>query len=1353
MKKQLFSAAFAAAALTAPASPQPLEGFAYEPFPSAPDGSEWQSPQCLALNKEQPKATFYSFQSVRAARKVLPENSSYWMSLDGAWKFRWTGNPQERDSAFQTAGRDLSSWDDIEVPSSWNVAGIRKDGTLRYGKPIYVNQPVIFMHSVAAGDWRGGVMRTPPETWTTYSDRNEVGQYFRKFTVPAAWRGRKVYISFDGVDSFFYLWINGRYVGFSKNSRNAARFDITRFLRRGENSVAVEVYRSSDGSFLESQDMFRLPGIFRTVALYSAPEVQISDLKVIPDLDDSYKDGILNVTASIRNTGKKDIKGCTIGYSLFACGLYEDANSPADGTAAVSSSPAAVSCGGTVSSATRIDVPEPRLWSTEAPYRYVLVAQLKDGKGKVIETVSTYTGFRKVEIRDTPAGEDAFGKAGRYFYINNRPVKLRGVNRHETMPDRGHAVTRENMEKEVMLMKRANINHVRDSHYPDAPYWYYLADKYGLYLEDEANLESHEYYYGEASLSHPKEWEAAHVARNMEMVRSNVNHPAIVIWSLGNEAGPGDNFVAAYKAIKAFDTSRPVQYERNNRIVDMGSNQYPSIGLTQAIASGKLDVVYPFHISEYAHSMGNATGNLADIWEAVESSNYICGGAIWDWVDQSLYFYDKKTGQRYLAYGGDFGDFPNDGQFVMNGITFGDLEPKPAYYEVKKVYQPAVIKAKDMEKGLIEIFNRNYFEPLRNYTFGWILTENGKEIARGDTLQGQDAVLGPRESRTYAIPYNLEGRNGELDVIVEIRQAEDTPWAEAGYVQMDEQLHIRDAVRFPPVASAAGGTPLSVSGIGGGNKTPKKIDAPVTVAGEKFKAVFDNTTGTLSSLEYDGTPVIEPGGGPVLDAFRAYVNNDNWAYANWYCNGLHNLKHTVMSGDAYVDDKTGAAVIAFRIRSQAPNAAELTGDTWHGINTVKELTDRPFGKDDFHFITNQVWTVYADGSVELQAEISGSDPALVLPRLGYVMNVPESLSEYTYYGRGPAENYADRKTSQFIRVHESTVAEQFVNYPRPQNMANREDVRWAALTDPQGRGFVAIGMRPMSVTAVPYDESALVAAPHVKDLPAPGYTRFHLDLAQTGLGGASCGQAPPVDADRVKAGAHHFGFILRPVSPGRTACGQALVSPAGVSPIRMERDDIGALTISSLGTDDEILYEKDGVRGARAYSGPVNFKEGGRIKAWLKGSPGIYAEAEFGKAEKVRTAIKSVDSEEPGEEASNVLDADPSTIWHTMYSVTVAQYPHWIDLDTREVRPVTGITYLPRQDGSNGDFKDYEVYVSDDGENWGRPVAAGAFDGGKSRKRVIFGRPASGRYVRLKALSSQNGQDFGAAAEIEVLAD
>lgn len=1353
MKKTLMSAGALCVAIMAIAAPPSLKGFFYG-SDTAPGGHEWQSPDSLAYNKEQPRATFYTFESLDAARKVLPENSKYWMSLDGQWKFSWVKTPDQRPADFYKPTYDVSAWDEITVPSSWNVQGIQKDGSQKYGTPIYVNQPVIFWHQVKVDDWRGGVMRTPPENWTTYDARNEVGSYRRSFTVPADWAGREVYINFDGVDSFFYLWINGRYVGFSKNSRNAARFDITQYLVKGENTVAVEVYRNSDGSFLEAQDMFRLPGIFRNVSLTSTSPVQVRDMVVMPDLTNDYRDGELRITTSIRNLSRKDARKLKMVYRLYACPLYSDATEAVPG-AEIATAAVDVAKSSEQDVTVTMKVVDPKKWSAEQPWRYVLVGQLTDAKGRVLETVSTYVGFRKVEIRDTPAEEDEFGLPGRYFYVNNKPVKLKGVNRHETKPDAGHALPREWMEQEVMLMKRANINHVRNSHYPDDPYWYYLADKYGLYLEDEANIESHEYYYGDASLSHVPEWEAAHVARNMEMVHSTVNHPAIVIWSLGNEAGPGKNFESAYAAIKEFDTSRPVQYERNNSIVDMGSNQYPSINWVREAVKGEMKLKYPFHISEYAHSMGNAVGGLVDYWQAIESTNHFMGGAIWDWIDQSLYGY-LPDGTRYLAFGGDFGDTPTDGQFEMNGIIFGDQTPKPQYYEVKKVYQNVGVTPVDMTRGEIEIFNKNYFTPLTDYVIGWKLYKDGVVVDQGDALAGPRMAVGPRERLAFRVPYDYASLepSSEYFVDIEFRLANDMPWAQAGYVQMAEQLPVK----------AATGVHCMGCAVKEGTVTVEQSDSMQTVSGQGFNAVFDLNAGTLYSLNYGGMDVIIPGHGPTLDAFRAYLNNDAWVYAQWFANGLYNLHHKVTAAETFVD-ASGRAVLSFTVESQAPRGGRMVGGNGNasGVYSIDESDSEPFGPSDFKFTTNQIWTVYPDGSVELNAIISSNNPQVVLPRLGYVMEVPEKLGEFTYYGRGPIENYSDRMTGQFVGRYTTTVADNYTDYTRPQSNSNREQVRWAALTDGKnGALFIAPGL--MSVTATPYTEMEVFNANHRYKLPKTNRTVLHLDLGVTGLGGASCGQGGPLEHQRVMATSHRFSFIIRPATESQLQS-LAAVRGKGLKPLGMSRDRRGELTIDCPDSTDVVLYTIDAqsdVKGKRAkkakpevYTGPFDFKQGGTITAWLKDNPSVRATSTFERILTVPTvAIYSSSFEPDYGEAQNLTDGDPSTIWHTMYSVTVAPYPHWVDFDAGEVKQIKGVSYLPRQDGGNtGNVKDYEIYVSNDGQNWGEPVARGTFSPDAKQKTVTFSEPVSGRYVRFMALSAQNGRDYASGAEFEVIAE
>lgn len=1103
--------------IMATAQVQDLKGYSYGQK-AAPSGNEWESPEELALNKEQPRAYFFSFRNLGNAKKVLPEASEYYRSLDGEWKFRWSPSPADRAVNFYKTEYDVSAWDSIEVPGCWNVQGIGGDGTLYYGTPIYVNQKVIFQHKVALNDWQGGVMRTPPKTWTTSEARNEVGSYRRTFTVPEDWSDRRTSINFDGVDSFFYLYVNGAYVGFSKNSRNTASFDITDYLVKGENVLAVEVYRSSDASFLEAQDMFRLPGIIRSVYLTSRPKVEIRDLAVRVELQDgriwdTRADAEIKVEAEIRNGSKASAKEYSLVYRVYPNVLYSD-ETEAEVRRAVSR-PFEVGKTRSLWNSTSFGISDASLWSAEQPNRYTMVAELRDKKGRTVDMVSLHFGIREVQIRNTPSTRDEFFKEGRYFYVNGKPIKFKGVNRHEHDPATGHVVSHERMEHEIMLMKRANINHVRNSHYSCDPYWYYLCDKYGIYLEDEANLESHEYYYGKASLSHPAEWKAAHVARNMELVRAHVNHPSIVIWSLGNEAGPGKNFVAAYEAIKAFDESRPVQYERNNSIVDIGSNQYPSIKWVRRAATGKADIKYPFHISEYAHSMGNAGGGLQDIWDAIESSNFICGGAIWDWVDQALYSYTPE-GKRYFAYGGDFGDFPNDGMFCMNGIMFADLSPKPEYYEVKKVYQNVGVKPIDMTAGRIEVFNKKYFTPLNEYRMRWILLKDGVEAASGEDFIGTKDIQGPREAKELRIPYDYASLDPESEyyVTVQFLLAEDQPWAEAGYVQMEEQLKVKDAVKEP--SYKAGGYGLIAD----------EKNGLTLVSGPNFDIVFNNSTGSVHKLSYDGNTVFAPGSGPVLSAFRAPVDNDIWMYGSWFENGLHNLKHKAVSAKVRRDiDST--VVISYVVESQAPHGGKLFGQTT-GHYAIMDTLD--FGADDFKFVTYQTWTVRSDGSIELDAEITANKDSLVLPRIGYDFRLPADMDNFTYYGRGPQNNYNDRCSGAFVGLYESAVAEQYVHFPKPQDVGNREDVRWLSLATDSGRGIRVDSDALFSASALPWPDMVMMMTPHDHELPESDGVYVHVDAKVSGLGGASCGQGGPLEHQRaVSTDNYHIKLVFSPL--------------------------------------------------------------------------------------------------------------------------------------------------------------------------------------------------------------------------------
>ncbi|MCW4117692.1 discoidin domain-containing protein [Prevotella copri] len=1283
-----------------------LGGYFYQQQ-EAPTGWEWQSPDSVAVNKLQPHAWFFSFRNIDEARKVLPENSSYWKSLDGMWKFHWAPNPDERPKDFFRTDYDVSKWDDIKVPMNWNMAGLQRDGKNKYGDPLYSNQRVIFQHSwQPMNDWKGGVMRTPPKDWMTYRNRNEVGSYRRTFSVPADWKGQEIYLNFDGVDSFFYLYINGKYVGFSKNSRNLAEFNITPYLNKEgeENTVAVEVYRHSDGSFLESQDMFRLPGIFRTVALTAKPQVQVRDFKAIPDLDETYSNAKLHITAQLQNLSKKAIKGYTIQYSLYANRLYSDENTLLSGVTASAKLAGKLNAKGEIELEATLDAANKvNLWSAEAPHRYTLVGELKDGKGRTVQTFSTFVGFRKVEIKETPAEKDEFGLAGRYYYLNGQPIKLKGVNRHENNVKAGHTVSREQMEHEVFLMKRGNINHVRNCHYPDAPYWYYLCDKYGIYLEDEANVESHEYYYGKQSLSHVPEFRNAHIARNMEMVHATVNHPSVVIWSLGNEAGPGKTFVDCYNAIKAYDTSRPVQYERNNDIVDMGSNQYPSIAWVQGAVQGKYKLKYPFHISEYAHSMGNACGNLIDYWDAIESTNFFMGGAIWDWVDQALDKQDPATGKTYWAYGGDFGkdNKPNDGMFCMNGIMRPDLTPKAQYFEVKKVYQNVGVKAIDMKQGLIEIFNKNYFEPLKNYQIVWSLYKDGVCVKKNQPLQGAKNIVGPREKGIYTLPYDYASldANSEYFVTVQFLLGKDMPWAKKGYPQMEEQLRVKGAdVAAPSIAAVA--------------KTGKamkyqldKAAKRANITGENFQVAFDLNTGAIYSLKYGNQEIIKDGNGPQLDAYRAPTDNDaGIGYHNaWFKNGLYDLQHVVKSWTCTPNKKDGTYKLDFTVESQGKEGCDVNygnrdrdpESCYNFEKNKRALTDA-----DLKFTSRQIYTIYKDGSIEMQSAIGANRSKVILPRIGYSMVLPSELNLYDYYGRGPVNNYNDRKTSQFIGWYHSPVAEQGIMLPKPQAQGNREEVRWCAVTNSQQQGVVFISDSTMSASALPWSQQELTLAAHPYQLPKSSGTHLHLDAKVTGLGGASCGQGGPLTPDQVRSTPTTFGFIIRPAVKSELP-NLVKVSATGR---KMVKDIMQQMKQNQQNTGLQIAFAS---------------------------------------------------SQEPDEgDASYLVDGDPSTIWHTMYSITLAKYPHWVDFDAGKQKVIKGFTYLARQDGSlNGCIKDYEIYVSNDNKNWGEPVVKGSFEKTAKLQKVMFGKPVKARYVRLRALNEQSGQDYASGAEFTLVTE
>jgi beta-galactosidase len=1260
-------------------------------IPSQPTGKEWEQEQNLALNKESARATFASFGDVKTALKILPEHSRYWRSLDGQWKFHWVKHPDERPRDFFRPEFDVSGWKEIPVPSSWQCQG--------YDVPVYSNQRYLFKR-----DWPR-VMGEPPKDYTAFTNRNPVGSYRRDFELPADWTGRDVFIQFDGVDSFFYLWINGRYVGFSKDSRSPAVFNITPYLRRGKNVVAAEVYRFSDGSYLECQDMWRLSGIFRSVSLQARPATHIRDFFALPDLDAQYRDGTLKITGVVT--------GADAATSLIAATLFNvERQVVAKGTGAAAAGKFTL----------QLAVANPRKWTAETPNLYTLVLELRDAAGNPREFVSAQTGFRKVEIK------------GDVFLVNGQPVKLKGVNRHENFPDTGHAVSRAQMELDLLRLKQANVNHVRTSHYPNDPYWYYLCNRDGIYVLDEANIESHGYYYGKDSLSHPKEWEAAHVDRVMAMVERDKNHPCVVIWSLGNEAGPGQNFVVAEKALKARDTSRPTQYERNNAIVDMGSNQYPDVGWVWHAARGGRGIKYPFYISEYAHIMNNALGNLADYWEAIESSDKILGAAIWEWCDQGLYK-TNANGQRFVAYGGDFGDAPNDGQFIVKGVVFADRTPKPCYFEVKQVYQNIAVMAADAANGKVEIFNKHFFKDLSEFEVAWELSEDGKVIQSG-TMPTPEVV--PRQKVVVTVPFKRPAFQPGAEYFVKLgfRLRSAHSWAPKGYELAAGQVALPNPQPAKPLLTAAGDA-LQVDESG----------AAVTVRGKDFAAGFDPKTGSLTRFAWRGQEMLASA--IELNAFRCPVNNDGWTMNKWFEQGLRQLTH--QATEFKVAKTDGNVRVTATVISRGANA-ERCAD--FGGNHTRVESRGPLDESALSFHSQLTWTVYPDGSIALQTAIMPVGPVIALPKLGVRLELPERLERVTYFGRGPEENYPDRKAGSLLGRYSRTVREMFVPYARPNDMANREDVRWVALADARGDGLLFTTLDgPLSAAALPYSASELLLANHPPELPRTSRTVLTLDTAVLGLGGASCGPGP-IERDIPKSNrAYHLGLMLRPLAGKSDVAPAARVNVPLVAPVAIMHQK-KQLMLTSATTNAIIRYQLNQAAPVVA-TGPVPVQAGDKIVAWAE-RDGFVASAPTtfevpALADKSRYAIKYVSSQQRDEgEAEHLIDGDPDTYWHTEYGLTLTKHPHTVDIDLGEVKSFKAVAYLPRQDNVNGRVAQYRLAISNDAKEW-TTVAEGRFPNSSARQTVALGRSVSARYLRFVALSEVNGQDFASGAEIDVI--
>lgn len=1040
----------------------------------------WMNQRVFDINKEAPHASFIPFATEQQAMKGEASASPFYKSLNGLWKFKWVPRPAERPMQFYDPGADVSNWDDIPVPSDWQMQG--------YGIPIYVNIQYPFVQGNEAPE-KANSKNTSDNEWGFQSNLllenadpphvpesyNPVGSYRRTFSISANWNDHRVVLHFGAVKSAMFVWVNGKKVGYSQGSKTPAEFDITNYLNEGENTLAVQVFRWSDGSYLEDQDFWRLSGIERDVYLYATPKIFFQDFFAKSQLDESYTDGVLDLAVSLENRspGKQKVK------REVAYRLYDDQeNVIAEETKSV-----AFSDTGSVHFNKRVETP--KKWSAESPHIYQLIIELKDEQGRVTEVVESKVGFRTVEVKN---GQ---------LLVNGKPIYIKGVNRHEHDEYTGHVISEASMLRDIKLMKKFNINAVRTSHYPNDPRWYELCDKYGLYVLDEANIESHGMGYGAESLAKDTTWMAAHLDRTKRMVERDKNHPSIIIWSLGNEGGDGINFEQTSGWIHHRDATRPVHYERadSQPYVDLVSPMYAGTGYLEQYAEGNPD--RPLILCEYAHSMGNSTGNLQDYWDVIKKYKVLQGGFIWDWVDQGLAA-TGPDGHKYWKYGGDYGpaDVPSDGNFVINGLVFPDRSIHPALWEVKKVYQNVNFEAVNLTNGKIKVKNEFTFTPLNNFVIDWSILEDGREIGEG-TLADLD--IAPGDSQVVHVQWDsLALRAGwEYFLNLKVKNTRQFPLLPSGHVMASEQFKLP----FEKKAKPEDVTKLAPLQLNDNSEE-------VVVKGKHFRAVFNQKTGLLTQYKFEDADLIVPGQGPVPNFWRPPNDNDFGfnmpeRHGIWRKAGDHRKLQN------------------FSVNQMSDYEINITAD---------------YHLPDVEANYSLTYTILGNGDIIIHNQfIPGNKDFPYLPKYGMTLRMPTEYNRLQWYGRGPQENYWDRKTAAFIGLYNSTMEEQFVPYIRPQETGNKTDIRWVALRNNQGWGLLAAGEPALSVSALRYTDDDLTPSTrdglHTIDLKENPFIVVDLDYKQTGVGGDNSWGAQPHEKYRLPVQQYEYTYRISPLSP------------------------------------------------------------------------------------------------------------------------------------------------------------------------------------------------------------------------------
>lgn len=1043
--------------------------------PSAQTVHDWENHHVLQINREPARAAFTPFHAQKGDCSIC---------LDGTWKFRWTPVPDERIVEFYQTDFNDKDWVGFPVPANWEVNG--------YGTPIYVSAGYPFKIDPPR------VMGEPKVDYTTYKERNPVGQYRRSFQLPAGWEARgQTFLRFEGVMSAFYVWINGERVGYSQGSMEPSEFNITNYLHAGENQIALEVYRYSDGSYLEDQDFWRFGGIHRSIHLLHTPDIRIRDyaVRTLPVSTD-YQDFILQIDPQFSVYRGMTGKGTTLQGVLKDASGREIATLKGDVEDILDLEHKAGRMnewypqrGPRKLGRMSATIKSPKRWTAETPYLYKLHLTLLTAEGEVIEQVEQSVGFRSVEIRN---GQ---------LLVNGAPVRFRGVNRHEHDPRTARVMSEERMLQDILLMKQANINAVRTSHYPNVSRWYELCDSLGLYVMDEADIEEHGL---RGTLASTPDWHAAFLDRAVRMAERDKNHPSIVMWSMGNESGYGPNFAAISAWLHDFDPTRPVHYEGaqgaggepDPKTVDVISRFYTRVKqeyLNPGIAEGEdkeraenarwerlLEIAErtndnrPVMTSEYAHSMGNALGNFKEYWDEIYSNPRMLGGFIWDWVDQGIY----KTlpdGRIMVAYGGDFGDKPNLKAFCFNGLLMSDRETTPKYWEVKKVYSPVELR---VESGELRVTNRNHHTDLSQYRCLWTLSIDGKQKDQGEITLPEVA---PGESETISLPVSIAGKKASAKATSDLRLTisfilkRDALWAKAGHEVAWEQFCIQE------------GALLSSKLENRGRLKVRADEEHLSISGSGFSIQWEkNATGSLTSLTYHGKEMLAHPADfplqPVTQAFRAPTDNDksfgNWLAKDW---SLHQMDNPRISLDSFKHEVREDGAVIVRVQTR---------------NRYKEGM----------IVTKFLYTILSDGTIDLKTTFQPQGILPELPRLGIAFCLSSDYNTFIWQGRGPQDNYPDRKTSAAVGLWKGSVADQYVHYPRPQDSGNKEEVCRLMLTDRHGKGIRVDAVEDVfSASALHYTAQDLYKETHDCNLKPRPEVILSLDAAVLGLGNSSCG--------------------------------------------------------------------------------------------------------------------------------------------------------------------------------------------------------------------------------------------------------